>query len=106
MVRWVKEVKDGKVTRKSGKHNHGNTQNKTGTSPKNKVKVGKEARGKEREVKVKEEKEREDSSKALLSTQVVMMKYTTHTPWTLQTTLHTHPMHPPTSHLVNQQWLR
>ena len=65
----------------SGKHIHGITQNKTGTSPENvKVKVGREARGKEREVKVKEEKEREDSSKALLSTQVVMMKYTTHTP--------------------------
>ena len=33
VIRGAKEVKVGEVTRKSGKHNHGNTQNKTGTSP-------------------------------------------------------------------------
>ncbi len=90
MVKGVKEVKDGRVTRKSGIHTHGNTQNNTVTSPKTKVIVGREAGGRVKEVKVKDEKERVDSSKALLLTQVVM-KSTMHTP--LQTTLHSHPMH-------------
>ena len=82
-------------------HAHENRQNTTGTSPTTNVNVGREADGKIKEVKVKDEKE----SKALLSTHVVMMKSTMHMPLTIQTILHTHPMHPPTSYSLNQQWL-
>ena len=67
--------------------------------------MGREAGGKVKEVKVKDEKERVDSSKALLSTHVVMMKSTMHMPLTIQTIFHMHHMHPPTSYSVNQQWL-